>query len=102
AERHRADDAGVIPPGPEQAVREIGRHDHVAVDEGDPFMPGGIPAFDEVAELWIAGNSIIADQQAARQLGIGLDDAADDWYGRIVLPRRAEDHFVIGMAQPKA
>ena len=64
ADRRRGDEPGVRLPGVEQAMHVVARHQHVAVGDDDPAVAGRAPALDDVVELGVVGDAIVADQQA--------------------------------------
>jgi hypothetical protein len=51
-----------VPPVLQQALHVVGRHQHVAVGEDNPIAAGRAPAFDEIVELGIGGDRMIADE----------------------------------------
>jgi hypothetical protein len=61
ADRRRGDQAGVLAPAGEQPLNVIVRHQHVAVGDDDPVMRRCAPALEQVVELGIGADAVVAD-----------------------------------------
>ncbi len=57
-------------------------------------MRRGVPAFDQVVELGVDADVIVADEQPGRHLGVRGHQAADQRDHRIALVGNAEDDLI--------
>ena len=99
ADRRGADDAGVGAPARHQPLDIVARHQHVGIGDDDPVAPRRLPALDDIVELGIGADAIVADQQARRNLGMRGHRAARDRRDRIGGVGDAEDDLVIGIVE---
>jgi len=65
-------------------------------------VPRCFPAFDEVVQLRIDADAVIADQKARRDAGIFRDDPLDKRDDRVIRLGNAEDHLEFGIVDREA
>ena len=99
ADRRRAHEAGVVAPGGEQALHEVGRHQHIAVGDDDPAVRGGAPAFGDVVELGVLRNALVADQQARRDVRVLGNQPLDQRHDGVAAAGAAEQDLVVAVVE---
>jgi hypothetical protein len=82
-----------------QPLHIIARHQHVAVGNDDPFVTRGAPAFNDIVELGIAADAIVANEEFCGHAGMCGDQAADQRQDRVSGGGDAEQDLVVGIIE---
>ena len=99
--RGRADETGVGPPGGQEPLEVVRRHQHVGIGEHDPVVARRLPASHAVVELRVAAHLHVADDELRRDLRVRRPQPLDQGHDGIVAAGDAEDQLVARVVEPE-
>ena len=99
ADRRRTDNPAVVAPARQQAKDVVLRHKHIRIGDNDPLVPRRPPALDDIVELGVGADAIVADQQPRRDARICVNVAPDQRRDRIGRIGDTEHYLVFGIIE---